>query len=732
MSRELKKVLYEYLTAIALAFVVILSSLAGFKFSYPFYYILLLTGSFILVFSFLLKRPQLIIFILTILIFIDVVIFIKYRSLLVNIVTYIDGFIKWADIYMNYTISPPGFDLLTEKYRFFMIIITVVIVTLIITLLNIIMRSWFLTLLSGILFFVVQWYNYVDVAYFYMIIYITICFIDIGIKNYFRKGSNKASIAVFLIIVTLLSFVTSFSAQLMPKNFKPVKWETLNNWFYDTFPFTRDWRNGEGTNVDWFGETVFTTFANELGGNVKPSNFLIMEVKADESTYLRGIVYDTYTYSSKSPLIYDNFSSRWENSRQQYMYVESSDKIPPTFSNNVNFEVKTITVIPLKIKSDILFSPWQPHKLSCDFYYEVDNLNLRAKNSHGTGEPYVVTYLKPEIDLTSIGQKGNETLKGEERERYLSYPATLLPERVKDLAYSLTKDKKTLYDKVKAVEEYLRQYPYSLDVPPTPPNRDFVDYFLFDLKKGYCSYFATSMVIMLRTVGIPARYVVGFRMPLLPSSDGRYRITTANAHAWVEVYFDDYGWVTFEPTPSYPSLEFPITGMANSQFSNQQDMEISLNDAEKKTHDSSDTLQQKDTIDTTASKTAYIEGRRYGILYFIIILIGAIVIAAFLYWWDKKKKVDNLDNRYLVMYYYEKILKYLAKRGLEKLDSETPLEYQKRMSSNGFEGFREVTQIYNETAYGARMPSQENIAYLKEFLKKLRKMPINKFEGGIK
>ncbi|SDG45972.1 protein of unknown function [Thermoanaerobacter thermohydrosulfuricus] len=721
MSKELKKSLHEHIMTIALSLVVILSAVSGFRFSYPFYYLLLLDIVLVIFFAFLLKRPQLIIFLLTSLLLIDVIVFIKYRSLLVSIVSYIDGFIKWADIYMNYTISPPGFDLLTEKYRFFMIIMTVVIVTLIITLLNIIIRSWFLTLFSGILFFVVQWYNYVDAAYLYMTVYITLCFIDIGIKNYFKKGSAKAPIAVFLIVVIFLSSITSISAQLMPKNFKPVKWETLNNWFYDTFPFTRDWRNGEGTNDDWFGETAFTTFANELGGNVKPSNFLIMEVEADESTYLRGMVYDTYTYSSRSPLIYDNFSNRWENSRQQYMYVESSDKIPPTFSNNVNFEVKTITVIPLKIKSDILFSPWQPHKLSYDFYYEVDNLNLRAKTSHGTGEPYVVTYLKPQIDLNSLRQKGNETLKGEERRRYLSYPTTLLPERVKDLAYSITKDKKTLYDKVKAVEEYLRQYPYSLDVTSTPSDRDFVDYFLFDLKKGYCSYYATAMVIMLRTIGIPARYVVGFRMPSAPSSDGKYRITAANAHAWVEVYFDDYGWITFEPTPNYPSLEFPMFLSNNNHLNLENDMELQPDNENKDSHSPVDKLQQSDNTKTTSQEIASSNDNKFNILPFGLILIVTLVTITSLYWWDRKKKINNLDNKFLVIYYYEKIVKYLAKKGLKKLDTETPLEYQKKVLGNGYIGFSEVTRIYNETVYGGKTPSQEEVGYLKEFIKGLKK-----------
>lgn len=722
MSKDLKKSLYEYIMTIALSLLVVLSALSGFRFSYSFYYILLFDIVLVIFFAFLLKRPQVIIFLLTSLLITDVIVFIKYRSLLANIVSYIDGFIKWADIYMNYTTSSPGFELLTEKYRLFMIVITVIIATLVITFLNIIIKSWFLTLFLGILFFAVQWYNYVDAAYLYMTVYITLCFIDIGIKNYFKKGSAKAPIAAFLSVVILLSSITSISAQLMPKNFKPAKLERLNDWFYDTFPFTRDWRNAEGNNDDWFGEATFTTFANELGGNVKLSNFLIMEVEADESAYLRGMVYDTYTYSSKSPLIYDNFSNRWENSRQQYMYAESSNKIPLTFTNNADFQVKTITIIPLKIKSDILFSPWQPHKLNCDFYYEIDNLNLKAKTSHGTGEPYVVTYLKPRIDLNSLKQKGNETLVGEERIRYLSYPASVLPERVKDLALSITKDKKSLYDKVKAVEEYLRQYPYSLDVPATPSDRDFVDYFLFDLKKGYCSYYATAMVIMLRTIGIPARYVVGFRMPSSPSSDGKYRITAADAHAWVEVYFDDYGWITFEPTPNYPSLEFPVSLSTNNNHLNlENDMELQPNNKNKDSHSLADKLQQGDNSKIVSQGVASSNDNKFSILYFGLILIASLVTIFYIYWWNYKKKINNLDNKVLAIYYYGKIARYLAKKGLKMLDTETPLEYQKRVLRNKYIGFGEVTRIYNEAVYGGKIPSQEEIIFLKEFIKRLKK-----------
>ena len=79
-----------------------------------------------------------------------------------------------------------------------------------------------------------------------------------------------------------------------------------------------------------------------------------------------------------------------------------------------------------------------------------------------------------------------------------------------DLAKELTANMANPYDKAKAIEAYLRTYPYSLDIKPPPPDRDVADYFLFDQKIGYCDYYATSMVVLSRAVGLPARLVIGY------------------------------------------------------------------------------------------------------------------------------------------------------------------------------------------------------------------------------
>ena len=79
-----------------------------------------------------------------------------------------------------------------------------------------------------------------------------------------------------------------------------------------------------------------------------------------------------------------------------------------------------------------------------------------------------------------------------------------------DISSNLTEDQETLYDKVKALEIYLRTLKYSEDVTTPPLNRDVVDYFLFDSKTGYCEYYSTAMVVMSRILGIPAREASGY------------------------------------------------------------------------------------------------------------------------------------------------------------------------------------------------------------------------------
>ncbi len=142
-------------------------------------------------------------------------------------------------------------------------------------------------------------------------------------------------------------------------------------------------------------------------------------------------------------------------------------------------------------------------------------------------------------------------------ERYLDLPEDL-PNRVIDLARDLTATEPSPYERARAIEQYLRNtYPYTLDVPQPPVDQDIADYFLFELQKGYCDYYATAMVVLARAAGLPSRMAVGYITGTYDALNAQYIISEAEAHAWVEVYFPGYGWIKFEPTGGWPELYRP-------------------------------------------------------------------------------------------------------------------------------------------------------------------------------
>jgi len=139
--------------------------------------------------------------------------------------------------------------------------------------------------------------------------------------------------------------------------------------------------------------------------------------------------------------------------------------------------------------------------------------------------------------------------------RYLQLPEDGIPERVTELALGLTAGAATPYDQALAIESYLRTITYTLDVPSPPQGRDVADFFLFDLRAGYCDYYATSMAVMARTVGLPARLVMGYAQGTYDAEYDRYVVSEAEAHSWVEIYFPVIGWVEFEPTGGRPAVQ---------------------------------------------------------------------------------------------------------------------------------------------------------------------------------
>jgi len=242
--------------------------------------------------------------------------------------------------------------------------------------------------------------------------------------------------------------------------------------------------------------------------------------------YWRGLTYSTYTgrgWSNGSPITRPLSSTLVANLTQRFDLIADH--------------------------GDTVFAANQPMSITAGLaglYVGTDLIGLR-----GTLSQYTVTSHLIEADEDTLRRTPfTYTL---DITPYLQLPATL-PERVRDVAGQITQDAATPYDKAVRLEAYLRTYSYTLDLPPVPEGRDVVDYFLFDAPGGYCDYYASAMVVMLRAVGVPARLATGYVTGVYDFQRDEYRVVGANAHSWPEVYFEGVGWVEFEPTASQPVL----------------------------------------------------------------------------------------------------------------------------------------------------------------------------------
>ena len=134
------------------------------------------------------------------------------------------------------------------------------------------------------------------------------------------------------------------------------------------------------------------------------------------------------------------------------------------------------------------------------------------------------------------------------RSHYLQVPTG--SQQVADLARRVTQEATTPFGRMLAIQDHLLEnYRYSLDVDEATLSHPLNE-FLFTRKTGYCEHYATAMVVMLRTLGIPARLVTGFLATEWNEYGSYFTVRQRDAHAWVEVYFPHSGWITMDPTPT--------------------------------------------------------------------------------------------------------------------------------------------------------------------------------------
>ena len=323
-----------------------------------------------------------------------------------------------------------------------------------------------------------------------------------------------------------------------------------------------------------FTQAEFYNDDDEIGDDAKITNKKVFDVtvtspeeddhRKESSLYLRGISCDSFANRVWSNKINDNNSKRYVlESINMYDYFLFDGN---TKTIEMNFDIykdQTYFIENQNIADNVLLTGLMLYNMRTnpydEIYYERSTYVYSPNNYIRSYTGQIKQLIRNEDfnqlmaqnqDLSYKGMK-NELpidLKNDLEDYYLGIPSEI-PQSVYNLAKELTQNIIGDYEKAAKIESYLKSeggFRYDLKPGPIPKDKDLVSYFLFENKVGYCTYYATSMVMLCRSIGIPARYVKGFRVDNIQYAK-KMSVNSENAHAWVEVFLPEFGWITFDP-----------------------------------------------------------------------------------------------------------------------------------------------------------------------------------------
>ena len=325
---------------------------------------------------------------------------------------------------------------------------------------------------------------------------------------------------------------------------------------------------------------------------------------------------------------------------------------------------------------------------------------------------------------------------------YLRLPD--LDPKIAELARQVTSTATNNYDRATAIQNYLRSnFRYSLDPSAIEPKNPIVS-FLFKSKSGYCEYFAASMAVMLRTLGIPSRLVNGFQTGSYNRIGKDFVVRARDAHSWVEAYFPKYGWITFDPTPADPN---PIRAGAwddyvdaislfwsewviNYDFSHQirlaRQVEQTSRNFQQEFLSHSDEFKRR-AVRVSYLVEAWLMSHKLFMLLFMATILTALVAAEkggslaeirFFWLWKFGRRELALSPHQATLS-YQRLLKTLRKKGFPKPAPQTPWEFAQSLAETRL-GSRvwEFTHLYNLLRFG-----QEKVpmARLRQLLDEIRR-----------
>ncbi|AYW47807.1 hypothetical protein C7K38_05230 [Tetragenococcus osmophilus] len=306
---------------------------------------------------------------------------------------------------------------------------------------------------------------------------------------------------------------------------------------------------------------------------------------------------------------------------------------------------------------------------------------------------------------------------------YLQLPDQL-PQRVIDLAEELTAEEETLIGKVTAIEDYLKgseSFRYSkIDAGFPTENQDYVDHFLFESQVGYCDNFSSAMVVMLRAVGIPARWAKGFSTGE-EVEENQFVVRNSDAHSWAEVYFEGYGWLPFEATPTFSQPLQQTTTSSEITESSSSESTTTQETSDATTEESSNTSEESRTTSTSTAE-APTNDSSFSIspvvknFLSVIVFVIACAFAYMLWRWYFYLYIFFLVKASQANIF--KVYPILLKRS-EKFVSrapEQPLSHYAQIFEANYSEFQQsfvhLTSVYEQALYGGKQEGQQSFEQL--------------------
>lgn len=562
-------------------------------------------------------------------------------------------------------------------------------------------HQWWATVLPAGMVLLLTLYNLPEDFYFYFAIYLALSFlliahITIGRrqeqwqKSYIPLSTplrffHLTFVLVFILVGVLIAWeIPSIKAAPLSSTINRLR----APWSFVEYQFGRLFASLPARkpilSLRWNDNHVF-------GGPPQLTENVLFTVSKGESHYWRARIYDKYNSQGwyGSPLILQSFN------QETIEFPEGKQSQRVRVQHLIRLNAVTDTLFP----SGIPFSSDTPAQLAGRENAPWDVFQVRSMLELHINQRYEIESLVSVATPDELKQAENKYPYWV-AENYLQLPRTL-PPRVRELSKEITRSVTNPYDKVMAVQEYLKKtYPYSLKISAPPKGSDGVDYFLFSQKAGYCDYFASAMAVMLRSVGIPARLVIGFAPGEWDESRQSFVVRDLNYHSWPEIYFPGYGWIEFEPTPP-EAIEF-----TNNQ---QRQTGITAGGGEE-----DEDFFEGDSATAEGDKFAFLSiiHSLKGYTVMVAFLILLCLIGAYYIWWGR---LANLGYPGVV---YAKMCRLSSLAGLGPRSQQTPLEYARALSlslPSQSASISLIAQAYIETQYSSR-----------KFLSYMEQEPINK------